>query len=70
MPDFSLIRDKDFKCLACTKTKAIRRPSKQPIGDPPSALDVIEGDIVKISPMPYNKKPIVLFLIDRKSRNK
>jgi hypothetical protein len=70
MPDFSLIRDKDFKCLACTKTKAIRRPSKQPIGDPPSALDVIEGDTVKISPMPYNKKPIVLFLIDRKSRNK
>ncbi|KAK2066939.1 hypothetical protein P8C59_000717 [Phyllachora maydis] len=31
-------------------------------------LDLIEGDTVKIRPRPYNRNPIVLLLVDRKSR--
>ncbi|KAK2068003.1 hypothetical protein P8C59_002677 [Phyllachora maydis] len=30
--------------------------------------DLIEGDTVKIRPRPYNRNPIVLLLVDRKSR--
>ena len=31
-------------------------------------LNIIKGDILKIKPIPYNKKPYSLFLMDKKSR--
>ncbi|KAK2070838.1 hypothetical protein P8C59_005305 [Phyllachora maydis] len=43
--------------------KAISSPTlKEP------NIDSIEGDTVKIRPRPYNRNPIVLLLVDRKSR--
>ncbi|KAK2071855.1 hypothetical protein P8C59_006245 [Phyllachora maydis] len=43
--------------------KAISSPTlKEP------NIDLIEGDTVKIRPRPYNRNPIVLLLVDRKSR--
>ncbi|KAK2067472.1 hypothetical protein P8C59_001210 [Phyllachora maydis] len=48
--------------------KAVRRVSKALIPDLPRVLDLIEGDTVKIRPRPYNRNPIVLLLVDRKSR--
>lgn len=35
---------------------------------PPTALGCIEGDTFSIKPIPHNKRPVVLALIDRKSR--
>ncbi|KAK2075441.1 hypothetical protein P8C59_009569 [Phyllachora maydis] len=35
---------------------------------PRGVLDSIEGDTVKIRPRPYNRNPIVLLLVNRKSR--
>jgi hypothetical protein len=70
IPDFSKIKDKDFKCIACDQSKAVRRPRKLAIPDPPRALDRIEGDTLKISPIPYNKQLICLFLVNRKTRYK
>ncbi|KAK2073783.1 hypothetical protein P8C59_008032 [Phyllachora maydis] len=46
----------------------VRRVSKALIPDLPRVLDLIEGDTVKIRPRPYNRNPIVLLLVDRKSR--
>ncbi|KAK2072051.1 hypothetical protein P8C59_006428 [Phyllachora maydis] len=52
----------------CDRGKAGRRVNKALIPDPPRVLDSIEGDTVKIRPRPYNRNPIVLLLVDRKSR--
>jgi hypothetical protein len=46
----------------------VRRLPYQPIPDPLAILDRIEGDTFKIAPTLYNKRPIGLFFIDRKSR--
>lgn len=68
IPNFDAIKESDFFCLACYRSKAVRRVSKKAIKDPPKALDLIEGDTFKISPIPYNKRPVGLLLIDRKTR--
>ena len=68
MPNFDAIKETEFRCPACDKTKAVRRPSRKPIPDPKRVLDSIEGDTVKIKPFPKNKKATVLFLVDRKAR--
>ncbi|KAK2066763.1 hypothetical protein P8C59_000552 [Phyllachora maydis] len=68
LPDFDKIKEADFHCSSCDRGKAVRRVSKALIPDLPRVLDLIEGDTVKIRPRPYNRNPIVLLLIDRKSR--
>ncbi|KAK2066316.1 hypothetical protein P8C59_000145 [Phyllachora maydis] len=68
LPNFDKIKEADFHCSSCDRGKAVRRVSKALIPDPPSVLDLIEGDTVKIKPRPYNRNPIVLLLVDRKSR--
>jgi len=67
LPNLDKVKEEDFFCLACTQAKAIRRPSKRPIADPLEALNSIKGDTFKINPTPYNKYPIVLPLVDRKT---
>jgi len=68
IPDLGPIREVDFQCIACSKAKVVRKVHWEAIPDPPSILDIIEGDTVKIKPIPHNKLPVGLFLIDRKSR--
>ncbi|KAK2070804.1 hypothetical protein P8C59_005273 [Phyllachora maydis] len=68
LPNFAKIKEADFHCSSCDRGKVVRRVSKALIPDPPRVLDSIEGDTVKIRPRPYNRNPIVLLLVDRKSR--
>ncbi|KAK2072769.1 hypothetical protein P8C59_007104 [Phyllachora maydis] len=68
LPNFDKIKEADFHCSSCDRGKAVRRVSKALIPNPPRVLDSIEGNTVKIRPRPYNRNPIVLLLVDRKSR--
>ncbi|KAK2073808.1 hypothetical protein P8C59_008057 [Phyllachora maydis] len=68
LPNFDKIKEADFHCSSCNRGKAVRRVSKALIPDPPRVLDLIEDDTVKIRPRPYNRNPIVLLLVNRKSR--
>ncbi|KAK2070789.1 hypothetical protein P8C59_005258 [Phyllachora maydis] len=68
LPNFDKIKEADFHCSSCDRGKAVRRVSKALIPDPPRVSDSIEGDTVKIRPRPYNRNPIVLLLVDCKSR--
>ncbi|KAK2067950.1 hypothetical protein P8C59_001649 [Phyllachora maydis] len=68
LPNFDKIKEADFHCSSCDRGKAVRRVSKALIPDLPRVLDLIEGDTVKIRPRPYNRNPIVLLLVDRRSR--
>ncbi|KAK2067269.1 hypothetical protein P8C59_001025 [Phyllachora maydis] len=68
LPNFDKIKEADFHCSSYNRGKAVRRVSKALIPDLPRVLDSIKGDTVKIRPRPYNRNPIVLLLVDRKSR--
>ncbi|KAK2068006.1 hypothetical protein P8C59_002680 [Phyllachora maydis] len=68
LPNFDKIKEADFHCSSCDRGKAVRRVSKALIPNLPRVLDLIEGDTVKIRPRPYNRNPIILLLVDRKSR--
>ncbi|KAK2071030.1 hypothetical protein P8C59_005487 [Phyllachora maydis] len=68
LPNFDKIKEADFHCSSYDRGKAVRRVSKALIPDLPRVLDLIEGDTVKIRPRPYNRNPIVLLLVNRKSR--
>ncbi|KAK2069123.1 hypothetical protein P8C59_003728 [Phyllachora maydis] len=68
LPNFDKIKEADFHCSSYDRGKAVRRVSKALIPDPPRVLDSIEGDTVKIRPRPYNRNPMVLLLVNRKSR--
>ncbi|KAK2067125.1 hypothetical protein P8C59_000885 [Phyllachora maydis] len=68
LPNFDKIKEANFHYSSYDRGKAVRRVSKALIPDPPRVLDLIEGDTVKIRPRPYNRNPIVLLLVNRKSR--
>ncbi|KAK2068598.1 hypothetical protein P8C59_003230 [Phyllachora maydis] len=68
LPNFDKIKEADFYCSSYDRGKAVRRVSKALIPDLPRVLDSIEGDTVKIRPRPYNRNPIILLLVNRKSR--
>ncbi|KAK2073782.1 hypothetical protein P8C59_008031 [Phyllachora maydis] len=68
LPNFNKIKEADFHCSSCDRGKAVRRVSKALIPDLPRVLDLIKGDTVKIRPRPYNRNPIVLLLVNCKSR--
>ncbi|KAK2075422.1 hypothetical protein P8C59_009551 [Phyllachora maydis] len=68
LPNFDKIKEADFHCSSYDRGKAVRRVSKAFIPDLPRVLDLIEGDTLKIRPRPYNRNPIVLLLVDRKTK--
>ncbi|KAK2067933.1 hypothetical protein P8C59_001632 [Phyllachora maydis] len=68
LPNFNKIKEADFYCSSYDQGKAVRRVRKALIPDPPRVLDSIEGDTVKIRPRPYNRNPIVLLLVNRKTK--
>ena len=68
LPNFERVKEADFVCQDCVKAKFVRKVAWSTIPDPELALDRLEGDILTIKPLPYNKKPVRLFLVNRKSR--
>ncbi|KAK2074898.1 hypothetical protein P8C59_009068 [Phyllachora maydis] len=68
LPNFDKIKEADFHCSSYDRGKVVRRVSKALIPNLPRVLDLIKGDTVKIRPRPYNRNPIVLLLVNRKSR--
>ncbi len=68
MPNLDVVKEEDFVCLVCDRSKAVRRPNLRVLPDPLKILDTLEGDIFKVKPRPYNKRFIGLFIIDCKSR--
>ena len=68
MPNLDAVKEEDFVCLACDRSKAVRRPNLRALPDPLRILDTLEGDIFKVKFRPYNKRPVGLFIIDCKSR--
>ncbi|KAK2067480.1 hypothetical protein P8C59_001218 [Phyllachora maydis] len=67
LPNFDKIKEADFHCSSYDRGKAVRRVSKALIPNLPRVLDLIEGNTVKIRPRPYNRNPIVLLLVNRKT---
>ncbi|KAK2070670.1 hypothetical protein P8C59_005147 [Phyllachora maydis] len=67
LPNFDKIKEADFHCSSYDRGKAVRRVSKALIPNLPRVLDLIEGDTIKIRPRPYNRNPIVLLLVNRKT---
>jgi hypothetical protein len=68
VPNFDLILEGDFLCLACDRAKAVCRLNYRLIDNLEGILDSLEGDTFFIKPMPYNKCPIGLLIVNRKSR--
>jgi hypothetical protein len=68
IPNFNSIKESEFTCLDCDRCKAVRRLNTRTIEDPYRVLDSLEADTFSLKPIPYNKCPIGLFIIDRKSR--
>ena len=68
MPNLQGLKKADINCNACTKSKMMRRPAKDPLTDPLQYLDSIEGNTFKLKPKAHNRSSIVLLLIDRKTR--
>ncbi len=68
MSNLDAVKEEDFVCLACDRSKAVRRLNLRALPDPLKILDTLEGDTFKIKPRPYNKRPVGLFIIDCKSQ--
>jgi hypothetical protein len=68
VPNFNSISEENFLYLACNRAKAVRRLNHRPIDNPEGILDSLEGDTFSIKPISYNKYPIRLLIVDRKSR--
>ncbi len=70
MSNLDAVKKKDFVYIAYDRSKAVRRPNLKVFLNLLKILDTLEGDTFKVKPRPYNKRPIGLFIIDRKSRFK
>jgi len=68
MSNLDAIKEEDFDCLACNRSKTVKRFNLKVLPDPLKILDILEEDTFKVKPKPYNKRPVRLFIIDRKSR--
>ncbi len=70
MPNLDVVKEEDFVCLAYDRSKVVKKFNLKALPDPLKILNTLEGDIFKVKPKPYNKRPIGLFIIDCKSRFK
>src|SRR6266699_1304124 len=66
MPNLDAVKEKDFVCLACDRNKTVKRLNLRALPDPLKILDTLEGDTFKVKLKSYNKRPVGLFIIDRK----
>ena len=70
IPNLDAVKEEDFVCLVYDRSKAVKRPNLKVLPNPLKILDTLERDTFKVKLKPYNKRPIGLFIIDRKSRFK
>ena len=70
MPNLDVVKEEDFVCLAYDRSKVVKKFNLKALPDPLKILNTLEGDIFKVKPRPYNKRPVELFIINRKSRFK
>ena len=68
MLNLDVVKEEDFVCLTYDRSKVVRKPNLKIFPDSSKILDTLEGDTFKVKPKPYNKRPIGLFIIDRKSQ--
>ncbi len=68
MPNLDVVKKEDFVYLTYDRSKVVRKPNLKALPDPLKILDILERDIFKIKLKPYNKQPIRLFIINRKSQ--
>ena len=70
MPNLDVVKAKDFVCLTYNRNNAVRKPNLKVLVDPLKILNTQKRNTFKIKPRRYNKRPIELFIINRKSRFK
>ena len=70
IPNLNVVKEEDFVCLTYDRSKAIRRPNLRALLNLLRILNTLKGDTFKIKFRSYNKRPVGLFIIDRKSRFK
>jgi len=68
MPNLDAVKEEDFVCLACDRSKAVKRLNLRALSNLLKILNTLEGDTFKVKPRPYNKRLVKLFIINRKSR--
>ncbi len=68
MPNLDVIKEEDFVYLIYNRSKTVRKPNLKALLNPPKILNTLKKDTFKIKPKLYNKRPIELFIIDRKSQ--
>ncbi len=70
IPNLNVVKKEDLVYLAYDRNKAVKRPNLKVFPNLLKILNTLKEDIFKIKPKPYNKRPIRLFIINRKSRFK
>ncbi len=68
MPNLDAVKEEDFVCLVYDRSKAVKKLNLKALPNSLRILNTLERDTFKIKPRPYNKRPIKLFIIDRKSQ--
>ena len=68
--NLNVVKEENFICLIYNRSKAVRRPNLKAFLNSLKILNILEEDIFKIKPRPYNKRPIRLFIINCKSQFK
>ena len=68
MLNLDVVKEKNFVCLTCDRSKAVRRFNLKALPNPLKILNTLKGDTFKVKTRPSNKRPVGLFIIDRKSR--
>ena len=66
MLNLDAVKEEDFVCLICDRSKVVRRFNLRVLLDFLKILDILKGDIFKVKPRLYNNRFIRLFIIDRK----
>jgi len=70
MPNLDAVKEEDFIYLTYDRSKAVRKLNLKALPDPLKILNTLKENTFKIKPKPYNKRPIRLFIINRKSQFK
>ncbi len=70
MPNLNTVKEEDFVYLTYNRSKAVKKPNLKTLPNPLKILNTLEKNTFKVKPKPYNKRPIELFIIDRKSQFK
>jgi len=70
IPNLNVVKEENFVYLAYDRSKAVRRFNLRALLNLLKILNTLKKDTFKVKPKPYNKRPIRLFIINRKSRFK